>query len=37
VLLDTLIAPFMYRHLMSRQPIGDRFVADLLAIVLPSR
>ena len=37
VLLDTLIAPFMYRHLMSRQAIGDRFVADLLAIVLPPR
>jgi len=37
VLLDTLIAPFMYRHLISRQAIGDRFVADLLAIVLPRR
>jgi AcrR family transcriptional regulator len=36
VLLDTLIAPFMYRHLMSRQPIDAGFVDDLLAIVLPS-
>lgn len=34
VLLDALIAPFVYRRLLSRDPINSRFVERLLATVL---
>lgn len=35
VLIDTLIAPFVYRRLLSRDPIDREFVQRLLAVVLP--
>ena len=34
VLMDALIAPFVYRQLLSREPIDEAFVRRLLRIVL---
>ena len=36
VLLDLLIAPFMYRRLLSRAPLDERFVDRLVRTVLAS-
>jgi AcrR family transcriptional regulator len=36
VLIDTLIGPFIYRRLLSHDPLDNDFVERLLRIVLPS-
>jgi AcrR family transcriptional regulator len=37
VLIDAIIAPFVYRQLLSRDEVDDGFVDRLLDIVLPNR
>ncbi|MEP1122329.1 MAG: TetR/AcrR family transcriptional regulator [Ilumatobacter sp.] len=37
VLIDVLIGPFVYRRLLTRDPIDQGFVDRLLSIVLPER
>ncbi len=37
VLIDAVIGPFVYRRLLTRDPIDEGFVARLLSILLPAR
>ncbi|MEZ5229077.1 MAG: TetR/AcrR family transcriptional regulator [Acidimicrobiales bacterium] len=36
VLIDVTIGPFVYRHLLTREPLDADFVRRLLAVIVPS-